>query len=85
MHFAKHITVTFDLELSGIHKTTGGKTALNRKQRAEERYVEIKEAAERFQVLQFGLCAVSFDDERGEITLIAPLIEIGCLWTTIDL
>ncbi|RPB02215.1 ribonuclease CAF1 [Choiromyces venosus 120613-1] len=55
--------VAIDLELSGIHKTFGPRnTPLNRKQNLEERYQEVKAAAERFQVLQFGLCAVSYDE-----------------------
>ncbi|KAG0130761.1 ribonuclease H-like domain-containing protein [Tuber indicum] len=55
--------VAVDLELSGIHKTFGPRnTPLNRKQTLEERYQEVKAAAERFQVLQLGLCAVSYDE-----------------------
>lgn len=60
--------VAIDLELSGIHKTFGPRNApLNRKQTLEERYQEVKTAAERFQVLQLGLCAVSYDEVLGQL------------------
>lgn len=60
------LLVTFDLELSGIHRAAFSKNpTLGRRQNVEERYKEVKEAAERFQVLQFGLCIVTANKETG--------------------
>lgn len=58
--------VTFDLELSGIHRAATSKNpTLGRRQHLEERYREVKEAAERFQILQFGLTTVSVNDKEA--------------------
>lgn len=54
------------MELSGIHRAAFSKNpSLGRRQNVEERYKEVKEAAERFQILQFGLCTVTADKETG--------------------
>ena len=45
--------VSFDLELSGIPSKQIGRT--DKKQTLQERYAEIKQAAERYQILQIGL------------------------------
>ncbi|RPB13962.1 ribonuclease CAF1 [Morchella conica CCBAS932] len=64
----KSYFVTFDLELSGIH--TGSKNSVQgRRQTLQERYKEIKEAAERFQVIQFGICIVSVDKNENKYIL----------------
>ena len=62
--------VSFDLELSGIPSRQHIRvrnTAIDegRKQTLQQRYTEIKAAAERFQVLQLGLTCVEEDLERG--------------------
>lgn len=68
-----YLLVTFDLELSGIHRAAFSKNpTLGRRQNLEERYKEVKEAAERFQILQFGLCTITASKETG--TQQGPLI-----------
>ncbi|KAF2766079.1 CAF1-domain-containing protein [Teratosphaeria nubilosa] len=75
--------VSFDLELSGVcskqirgdYGTKTGKPTL------QERYLETKQAAERYQILQFGLTCVTQDVESGKYILkpynfdLNPLIE----------
>jgi len=66
---AKAHFVAFDLELSGIQSRQfsptdaphGGKHTL------QNRYVELKAAAERYQVLQVGLTCVEQDSETGAL------------------
>lgn len=66
---AKAHFVAFDLELSGIQSRQfsltdaphGGKHTL------QERYVDLKAAAERYQVLQVGLTCVEQDSETGAL------------------
>ena len=72
--------VAFDLELSGVpSKQFGGNT--KGKQSLQERYLEIKQAAERYQILQIGITCVSQDVENGRYVLkpynfeLSPLIE----------
>lgn len=62
--------VSIDLELSGIsNKTARLKESkeedLTRKQTLQERYTEMKAAAEKYQVLQMGITTVREDVERG--------------------
>lgn len=53
--------VSFDLELSGIPGRQTGRG----KQTLQERYDDTKKAAERYQILQFGLTCVEEDKKRG--------------------
>lgn len=62
--------VAFDLELSGIQskqftmpKATGG--IHEGKQTLQQRYEEMKEAAEKYQVLQVGITCVEENREKG--------------------
>ena len=61
--------VTIDLELSGIPGQQPNRfkasEALTRKPRLQQRYEETKAAAERYQVLQFGITCVAEDITRG--------------------
>jgi len=82
----KHISnahfVAFDLELSGIptrQRNAGG----GGRQTLQQRYTEVKRAAETFHILQFGLTCVE-QDERNEKYLLrsynfnlSPLISDG--------
>jgi poly(A)-specific ribonuclease len=72
----KHIStaafVTFDLEMSGIHKrATFGTGDISRDGRPtlQQMYEETKEAAETFQILQVGITCVEEDREKGEIVI----------------
>ena len=64
--------VSIDFELSGIptrqkdHSKAPGELA-SRKQSLQERYEDTKKAAERYQVLQFGMTCVEEDRERGKV------------------
>jgi len=53
--------VSLDLELSGIPGRQTGRG----KQTLRERYDDTKKAAERYQILQFGLTCVEEDQQRG--------------------
>ena len=55
--------VTIDLEFSGICKSYSGPS--NRPQTLQERYVETKNAAEKYQVLQVGLTTCHEDAATG--------------------
>ncbi|KAL7273652.1 hypothetical protein RUND412_003464 [Rhizina undulata] len=57
--------VTFDLELSGIFRGSARPENRGRKQTLQERYQEVKESAEKFQIVQFGLCTVHVNKESG--------------------
>ena len=59
--------VSFDLELSGISTKTSKSpdTEGSRKQTLEQRYQEMKAAAEKYQILQIGITVVREDTERG--------------------
>ena len=63
--------VSIDLELSGIQSKTFSKEkppssgSRSNKQTLQERYIEVKEAAEKFQVLQVGFTFVREDGENG--------------------
>ena len=61
--------VTIDLELSGIHSKTSHRLKTvptpGSKQTLQQRYEEIKEAAEKYTILQIGLTCVSEDFSTG--------------------
>lgn len=60
--------VAIDLELSGVcSKDSWGKES--GKPTLQERYLETKEAAERYQILQIGLTCIDQDAETGKYTL----------------
>ena len=71
--------IAFDLELSGIpefsKKHSSGRASL------QERYTDIKEAAEKYQILQIGLTIVEEDQERNRYLIrpfnfnLSPLID----------
>ena len=64
--------VALDLELSGIatrqSRDTSIKAFLGGKQSLQERYDEVKAAAEIYQVLQIGLTFAREDVENGQAT-----------------
>ena len=60
--------IALDLELSGIAlRQTSGRTSKSSagKQTLQQRYEEVKEAAERYQILQIGLTLATEDVEAG--------------------
>lgn len=62
--------VTLDLELSGIpgqqpNRPKAVGEALTGKPHLQQRYEETKAAAEKYQVLQFGITCVDEDKDRG--------------------
>ena len=62
--------VSFDLELSGIPGRQNSQAKApgrseDGKQTLQERYAETKKAAERYQIIQFGMTCVEEDLERG--------------------
>jgi len=62
--------VAVDFELSGIqskaiHKAKAVDKHLGRKQTMQQRYEEVKEAAEKYQILQVGLTIVIEDNQNG--------------------
>jgi poly(A)-specific ribonuclease len=69
-HIANSSFVSFDLEMSGIHKNSRfGPRAVghdNGKPSLQQLYEETKTAAETFQVLQVGITFVEEDREKGE-------------------
>nr|POE58981.1 poly(a)-specific ribonuclease parn [Quercus suber] len=71
--------VAIDLELSGVCSKTP--RAVNGRQTLQERYLETKEAAERYQILQFGLTCVHQDVENQQYVLkpynfeICPIVQ----------
>lgn len=60
--------VTFDLEMSGIttRAKPGDRTYDAGKPNLQQRYEEIKNAAETFQILQMGITCVEENREKGE-------------------
>ncbi|KAF1344607.1 ribonuclease H-like domain-containing protein [Delphinella strobiligena] len=54
--------VSFDLELSGVPVKQPGDAG---KPSLQDRYLETKEAAEKFQILQIGITCVKEEDDRG--------------------
>ncbi len=76
--------VSFDLELSGIPGRQTGQPRVpgigdDGKQTLQERYQETKKAAERYQILQFGMTCVEEDKERGNSSVCAILE--SCLYS----
>lgn len=70
--------VALDLELSGISlRPNQGRNANASagKQSLQKRYEEVKEAAERYQILQLGLTVVKEDPVTGQI--LSMLLETG--------
>lgn len=73
--------VTFDLELSGIPSKVAKNGKGAGRQTLQERYAEVKQAAERYQILQIGLTCVQQDVEHKKYILkpynfeLSPLIE----------
>jgi poly(A)-specific ribonuclease len=59
--------VSIDLEMSGVSSRSAGPSRHN--QCLQERYVELKEAAERYQILQIGLTVVQQDSDEEKYTL----------------
>lgn len=77
--------VTLDLELSGIpgQQSNRFKTgeAVSRKPPLQQRYEETKAAAEKYQVLQFGITCVEEDRVRGPNLLSTCLSKLELNWT----
>lgn len=71
-HIANASFVSFDLEMSGIHKNSryGLKSSGhdNGKPNLQTLYEETRIAAETFQVLQVGITCVEEDREKGELS-----------------
>lgn len=71
--------ISFDLELSGI--PTWGKRTGQSRATLQERYTELKAAAEKYQILQIGFTIVEEDKEDNRYALrpfnfnLSPLIE----------
>ena len=61
--------VAFDLELSGIYRqpNRASNTRGNGKQTLQQRYTEIKEAAERYTILQVGITCIQEDVDDGKL------------------
>lgn len=72
--------IAFDLELSGIPER-GNRSHRQGKATLQERYTELKAAAEKYQVLQVGLTIVEEDTENNRYLIrpfnfnLSPLIE----------
>ena len=73
--------IAFDLELSGVPSKQTWKQGRSGRPSLQERYLETKETAKRYQILQFGLTCVEQDTENKKYVLkpynfeISPLIE----------
>ena len=84
--------ISFDLELSGIHDHRLGPRSTKKSelgaQTLQERYIEVKEAAEKYQILQVGLTCVEEDSESGKsyavkrngCTQLSDDVVQGCTW-----
>jgi poly(A)-specific ribonuclease len=59
--------VSIDLEMSGVSSRSAGPA--RHKQSLQERYTELKQAAERYQILQIGLTVAQEDSEQGKYVL----------------
>lgn len=74
--------VAFDLELSGVPVKQSGASRRVGKPSLQERYQEVKEAAEKYVILQLGLTCVREDVETGKYVCkpynfeISPLVEV---------
>lgn len=68
-HVSESHFIAFDLEFSGIagrrKAPPGGKRG---KLTLQEMYTDLKEAAEKYQILQVGLTVVKEDKDTGEIS-----------------
>lgn len=64
---AKARFVAFDLELSGIHRQPHRPSNSRRKgkQTLQQRYTEVKEAAETYTILQVGITCIEESAEDG--------------------
>ncbi|KAF2647293.1 CAF1-domain-containing protein [Lophiostoma macrostomum CBS 122681] len=73
--------VSFDLELSGIPSRMPGKPRSNKRQTLEDRYLEAKAGAEKYQILQVGITCARFDYIANKYVLrpyninISPLVD----------
>lgn len=73
--------VSFDLELSGIPSRMPGKPRSRGRQTIEDRYLEVKAGAEKYQILQVGLTCARFDYLANKYVLrpyninISPLLD----------
>jgi hypothetical protein len=54
--------VALDLEFSGVQRSVNTQ---GRRQTIRERYIQLREGADKYQVLQLGLCIATYDDENG--------------------
>jgi poly(A)-specific ribonuclease len=59
--------VSIDLEMSGVSSRSAGPA--RHKQSLQERYTELKQSAERYQILQIGLTIAQEDSEQGKYVL----------------
>lgn len=64
--------VAIDLEFSGLPRNLSSSVA-GRRQSVEERYQSLREAAEKFQVLQVGLTTVEVNENAGEYSDLARI------------
>lgn len=60
--------IAFDLELSGISMTRD-----KGRHSVQQRYQEVKKAAEQHQIFQLGVCPVRYDAETGPFALLHSL------------
>lgn len=65
--------VSLDMEFSGIASKNGDKKGRMDERTMQARYREVKEAAEKYQVLQIGMTFVKEDRKTGLLGLALPL------------
>ena len=66
-HIAKARFVAIDFEISGISmKSNSSRAQTWRQQTLQERYEDVKTAAEKYQILQVGITTVIEDERTGE-------------------
>lgn len=73
-YIAESHFIAFDLEFSGVagrRKVPQG--AVREKPTLQQMYEDVKEAAEKYQILQIGLTIVKEDQEKGEISFSVQL------------
>ena len=62
--------VSLDFEMSGVpaqaFKAAGDATGRGNRQTVQQRYTDLKHAAEKYQILQVGITIVNYDKIRGE-------------------
>lgn len=61
--------VAIDLEFSGVQRGGNGH---GRKKTLVDRYINVREGAEKYQVLQFGICLVHYEEETGAASRPCP-------------